>query len=283
MLSKKTIIAYSVIFSGSICHCQSTDSATKNLSKATTNINNYFRQFSGGINAVYRNDKSKGGIDMAIQTYHYYMITGRREKSDSLHKKMVLQQTPVSKLYKGFHFFILNRAAINFDSIQAMTVDYFTSLKPSPLTLRIKKEFFLTKQHKLSPLNYIPVVSILLTGDGRTVPYTNLQSHTKAGVSGHFYLTFSTIFKRLEYDIKGNQIDHGTVYFRPSIGVAYGNKALMKTIQVREEKIPVMSTEVTLGFKSDKNSVKDFRFLLGYTINEIIGSKIRAGVVLSSL
>ena len=283
MISNKSILTLSVLLIDSVCLGQKSDSLINNNTDSPSNITSYFRQFSGGINAVYSNKESKGGVDMAIQTYHYYMITGRRQKSDSLHKKLVTQKTPIAKLYKGFHFFILNRAAINFDSIQAMTVDYFTSLKPSPLTLRIKKEFFLTKQRELSPLNYIPVVSILLTGDGRTVPYTNEKSHTKAGISGHLYLTFSTIFKRLEYGLNGKQIDQGTIYFRPSFGIAYGNKALMKTIQPRQEKIPVMSTEVTLGFRSEKNSVKDFRFLLGYTLNDIVGSKIRAGVVLSSL
>ena len=248
MISNNSILAFSVLLIDSFCLGQATDTVIQKNTDSPSNITNYFRQFSGGINAVYNNKQSRGGVDMAVQTYHYYMITGRREKSDSLHKKLVVQKTPISKLYKGFHFFVLNRAAINFDSLQSMTVDYFTSLKPSPLTLRIKKEFFLTKQRELSPLNYIPVVSILLTGDGRTVPYTNQKSHTKAGLSGHLYLTFSTIFKRLEYDINGKQIDQGTIYFKPSFGLAYGDKGLMKTIRTRDEKIPIMSTEVTLGF-----------------------------------
>ena len=283
MLSNNAIFAISVVLLDSMCFSQKTDTLDYYQSSAPNNITNYFRTFSGGVNAIYNDKKTKGGVDMAVQTYHYYLITGKRSKTDSIHQLKIEQKTPFGEMYRGVHFFILNRVSIDFDSIQSMAVDYFTSLKPSPLTLRVKKELFLTKQHELSSTNYIPVISILLRGDGRTVPYVNEKSHVKAGGSGHFYVTFSAIFKRLEYDIYGKQIDQGTIYFRPSIGVAYGTQALMKSIQTREKKVPIVSTECQLGFHSEKKSINDFKFLFGYTISEIVGPKIRAGIILSSL
>ncbi len=283
MISNKTLYALSVILIDSFSFSQSTDTITRYQFNSPVKQTTYFRSFSGGINAIYNNKKSKGGVDMAVQTYHYYMVTGKRAKTDSLHQLNLKKKSSLTELYKGFHFFILNRVAIDFDSVQTMAVDYFTSLKSSPLTLRVKKELFLTKQHQLSPFNYIPVISILLTGDGRTLPYVTEKSHIKAGISGHFYLTFSALFKRLEFDINGNQVDQGVIYFRPSIGLGYGTNDLMKSLLPRKKKEPILSTEFTLGFKSEKNSIKDFSLLFGYTVNKIAGPRIRAGVILSSL
>ena len=282
MLTIKTILALSVLFIDAACYSQSTDTLTCDNSKAPSSINNYFRSFSGGINAVYEK-QGKAGVDLAVETFHYYMITSKRAKNDSIHFSQVNQKKSISELYRGFHFFIMNRAVIDFDSIQSMAVNYFTSLKPSPLTLRLKKELFLTRQQELSTLNFVPVISIILTGDGRTVPFVNQSSTVKAGVSGHLYLTFSAIFKRLEYNIMGSQIDEGIVYLKPSIGMAYGTSGLMKSLQPRQKKTPIISTEFQLGFRSEKKRTKDFRFLLGYTLTEIAGPRIRAGLILASI
>lgn len=243
----------------------------------------YFRVFTGGINALYSQQQSKGSVDLGVQSCHYYLVTGRRFKSDSIHSVMVNRNESLSKVYRGFHFYLLNRAAVNLDSIRSMASEYFTSLKASPLTVRLRKEIYLTKQRALSLENYAPVISLMLIGDGRAVPFVDQASKVQMGVSSHFYLTFSTLFKRLEFDMRGKTIDQGTIYFKPSIGIGYGTKELMKNISPRKPFEPILSTDWRLGFKSERLSIKDFSFLMSYAISDIIGPKFRAGVLLSAI
>lgn len=265
-------------------YCQLNDSIPKTQTQNTTLIQSaYFQAFSGGINAIYNNNQTKGAFDLAVQTCHYFLITGKRAKTDSLHNLYLKSGNPINELYKGFHFFILNRAAVNFDSIKAIAVDYITSLRPSPFTFRLQKEMFLTSQHNFSEVDLTPVISILVIGDGRAVPYVNREEQINVGASGHLYLSLSTKFKRIEFDPIGRKIDQGVIYFKPSFGIAYGSNMMMKSVQKTTRNLPILSSECRLGFQSDKRSIKDFSFLLGYTITDIIGPRLRAGVLLTSI
>mgnify|MGYP006101872987 CR=1 FL=1 len=243
----------------------------------------YFKVLTGGMNALYNDNNASGSFDLAVQTFHYYLITGRRNKNDSIHKSLIGKGKPISKIYNGVHFSMLNRTSIDFDSIRSLANDYITSLRPSPITMRIRKELFLTKQNKISSLDYSPVLSLIITGDGRAVPYIDRKKKVKMGASAHLYVTFSSVFKRLEFDDNGKQIDQGSLYFKPSFGIAYATHLLRRSVTEDDMKIPLMTTECKIGFNSEKNQINDFAFLFSYTLNEIYGPKFRAGVILTSI
>lgn len=241
-----------------------------------------FKAFTGGINAIYNNSQTKESFDLAVQTYHYFLITGRRSKSDSVHNLRVKANKTVKELYNGIHFSLLNRAAIDFDTLKSIANSYITSLQASPITLRINKEFFITEQHDISPTSYTPVLSLVVLSDGRAIPYGDIENKVSMGVSGHLYLTFSALFKRIEFNSAGKEIDKGTMYFRPSFGIAYGNKEMMRSLSYSRKNEPIFSSQCKLGFYSDQQKVKDFSFLFQYTITKIKGPRIRAGIILRS-
>lgn len=242
---------------------------------------NMFRLFTGSVNAIYSNNQTKGGMDLSVQTYHYYLVTGKRKNTDSL-PQVKNSQSLMQQQYNGFEFFLLNRAALDFDSSNSIANDYITSLQAAPITLRFMKEVFLTKQRMISTTSYAPVVSIKLTGDGRAIPYENTRSQIGMGASGHVYLTFSSQFTRLEFDHVGKEIDRGTMYIQPSFGIALGNSEMMKTVYTDNQNKLLLSSECRLGFKSHAKTVNDCSLLVRYALSDIVGPKLRAGIILSS-
>jgi hypothetical protein len=240
---------------------------------------NMFRMFTGGINALYTGEQARGGIDLSVQTYHYYLITGKRDL-DSV--KLKSAELNTRDRYNGFEFFLLNRAAIDFDSTRSLANDYITSLQASPLTLRFMKEFFFTEQRAITSTSFSPILSVKLTGDGRAVPYEDQRSNVNIGASGHIFVTISTQFTRLEFDHSGKEIDRGTMYLQPSFGIAVGNNELMKSIFTDHQNKILLSSECRLGFKSHKKTVNDCSLLVRYTLSDIVGPKLRAGIILSS-
>lgn len=264
-------------------HAQKNDSIIGKREIPPERQSDYFRVLTGGLNTLFSGEQARGSMDIGVQSCHYYLITGKRFKTDSIHRELVSRNEPISKVYKGFHFYLLNRAAVNLDSIRSMAAEYVSSLKASPLTLRLRKEIFLSKQRMINQLNYAPVISLLVTGDGRAIPFLDKNSKVQLGVSSHMYLTFSSLFKRLEFDIKGNTIDQGTIYLKPSIGIGYASKELMKNISPRGFNKPLLSTDWRLGFKSEKFNVKDFSLMMSYSISEMIGPRLRAGILLSAI
>lgn len=269
-----------------VCHtnfAQLPDSVRTQRIEPPEKRSDYFRVLTGGLNTLFSGEQARGSMDIGVQSCHYYLITGRRFKNDSLHRTMTSRKEPISKVYKGFHFYLLNRAAVNLDSIKSMASEYLASLKASPLTVRLRKEIFLSKQRMINPANYAPVISLMLTGDGRAIPFLDRTSKVQLGVSSHLYLTFSSLFKRLEFDVNGNMIDQGTIYLKPSIGIGYGSKELMKNVSPKGFKKPLLSTDWRLGFKSEKFNVKDFSLMMSYSISEMIGPRLRAGILLSAI
>lgn len=247
-----------------------------------TSVSQLFQNFAGGINTLVQGNQASGSFDLSVQTYHYFLVTGRRYKNDSLHRVMQSKARSYRDLYKGFHFYLLNRASIDFDTIRAIANNYITSLIGSPLTIRINKEFFLTKAREITASSLTPVLSLILTGDSRIIPYGNRNDKINFGTSAHFYLSFSALFKRVEFDKTGREMDNGTMYLRPIFGLAYGNPQLMRSITPGDKLLPVLTSGCRIGFKSELNKVKDFSFLLNYTISDIIGPKLRAGILLGT-
>lgn len=247
---------------------------------------NMFKMFTGGINALYNDETTKGGIDLSVQTYHYFLVTGKNipRVKDSISADNIKRVSPlkVKDDYKGFDFFLLNRAAVNFDTTGSMASDYLSSLQASPLTLRFVKEIFLSKQHDITSFSYTPVLSVKLTGDSRLVPYNYRTDQMNVGASGNFFVTFSTQFTRLEFDHVGKEIDRGTMYIQPSFGLAIGNGELMRSVLMNPKDKVILASECRLGFKSHSKTVNDCCLLVRYALNEIIGPKLRAGLILSS-
>lgn len=242
---------------------------------------NFFRIFNGGINALYSDETTKGGIDLSVQTYHYYLVSGKRKQVDSLALRSG-QEFNVNDLYRGFEFFLLNRAAIDFDTTGSMGSDYISSLQPSPLTLRFVKELFLTRNKAITASSYAPVLSIKLTGDSRIIPYNYRTQQINVGASGNFFVTLSTQFTSLEFDHLGKEVDRGTMYIQPSFGIGIGNNELMRSVLISPKDKLILSSECRLGFRSHSKTVNDCCLLVRYALNEIVGPKIRAGLILSS-
>ena len=242
-----------------------------------------FQSFGGGMNTLFSNGGTSNGFDLSAQAYHYFLVTGKRSKNDSIHTVLVNNKRPLREVYNGFHFYLLSRALLNFDTLQTIANSYITSLLASPFTLRIKREFFLTKQHELSAVNFAPILSLIIKGDGRAIPFGDPGTKLNLGASGHLYISFSALFKRIEMDNLGKEIDRGAMSFTPTIGIAYGTKELMKNVSINRKVEPILTSGCRLGFNSEKSSGKDFSFLVQYTISDIVGPKLRAGVILTSI
>ncbi|MDX2360760.1 MAG: hypothetical protein QNK23_08130 [Crocinitomicaceae bacterium] len=280
-----TLVLILLVVNSGFCQRDSTVIVPENNVSLPTRFthSDYFQSLSGGMNAVHQNNQARMGFDMAVQTCHYFLVTGRRIKNDSIHKTRVKQDASLVDLYSGFHFYLLNRAAVHFDSIKSMTSNYVNSLAPSPLTLRLKKDIFLTRNEAITTSNFAPVVSIEILTDFRAIPFLDRANKLKVGASGHLYVSLSTQFKRIQFDPEGKKIDQGVIYFKPSFGIAYGTNEMMERVLTTENNEPIYSTQMRLGFQSDRKAVKDFSFLLNYSISDLLGPKILMGVVLTAL
>lgn len=251
------------------CNCQK---------DSTSQGNHLFQGFSGGMNALYSNKQTVGGIDLSIQTYHYYLITGKRDTKQ--HPR--LDSTSIKGKYKGLDLYVLNRTAMNFDSIRSLADEYTTSMQASPLTFRFAREFYLFNSTPTLAASLAPLFYFVVSMDGRLVPYGDRKNRIAMGFSSHCYLTFATRFTTVELNEKGKEINKGTMYFKPSIGFALGGNEMMRSFVLNEEKNHLVSTECRMGFTSSDKSIGDYGLLVRYCITDIRGPKLRAGIVLSS-
>ncbi|TNE54717.1 MAG: hypothetical protein EP338_06155 [Bacteroidetes bacterium] len=243
----------------------------------------FLNVLSGGLNGAYRPDGIHYGIDLAVQTYHYYLITGRKSKFDSIgHQQVKLGKKDPSEIYRGFDFYLLSRVSFNLDSLKGLVQEYLTSLLASPFTLRINKNYYLSRLHQLNPNDYSPVISLNLIADARIIPYHTLIRGMRAGASLHGFLGLSTFFKRIEFNGTDQIVDKGTLYFKPVFGFAFGSSELMSRT-LRDNKLPILfSSECRLGFTSEALKFKDCSLLLRYIISEVYGPQLRFGILLRS-
>lgn len=270
-MNSKITLAFAVIFYNNIyCQSLSVNKDKYNVGSITPqgldNTNSFFNSFAGSINTLFNKNQAGASFDLSVQTYHYFFVTGKKTDTAKVHlKDGTTLSNGVKDRYRGFDFYLLNRAAINFDSLKTIANDYLTPLQTSPLTIRINKEFFLTKNKEITENDYSPVVSILITGDARAIPFGDLSSKVNLGASGHLFCTFSTLFKRIEFDPQGNEIDKGTMYFQPTFGMVYGTDDMMKNVFLDGKNRLLLTSELRFGFKSDKYAVKDWGLLVRYT------------------
>lgn len=237
-----------------------------------------FQGFSGGMNALYTNEQTVGGIDLSVQTYHYYLITGKRE----LKANSRLDSNSIKGKYTGLDFYVLNRTAMNFDSIRSLADEYTTSMQASPLTFRFAREFYLFNSTPSITTALAPLFYFIVSIDGRLVPYGDRQNRVAMGLSSHCYLTLATRFTTVELDEKGREINKGNMYFKPSIGFAIGGNEMMRSFLVADNKSYIVSSECRMGFTSSDKSIGDYGLLVRYCLTDIRGPKLRAGIILSS-
>lgn len=278
----KTAISILVYLCIYIIRAQEIDSSTlSHPNKQDLNSESkFFRNFAGSLNGLIQNNQSHGSFDLQVETYHYYIVTGRKYKNDSIHSEKVACSNTLMDCYKGVHVFLMNRAAIDFDSLRTMANNYLTSLLGSPLTLRLSKEFFIGKNRSISQLNFAPVLSLLLVGDGRLIPYSSRESKISIGASTHLYAGLMLRFKRIEFDQLGRMTDEGIMYLKPLLGVAVGTDEMMKSVSQAQQNKPLLSSGCKIGFTSQRQRIKDFSFLLSYAHTPILGPRLRFGLLL---
>ena len=64
---------------------QTNPNQSDSMTNAKSQMNaNMFKLFTGGINTFYTGQQTKGGIDLSVQTYHYYLVTGKTKIQDTL-------------------------------------------------------------------------------------------------------------------------------------------------------------------------------------------------------
>lgn len=243
----------------------------------------FFSVFTGGVNALYKTSHVSYNFDLAVQTYHYFLITGKNQRYTNDKQNLVkLGQLNPDKIYRGVDFYLLSRASLDFDTLKAIANDYLTSLQASPFTVRFKKEYFLSQLKELSEDDYSPVISMNLIGDIRAIPFNSKRKKIELGVSSHFYLSLSAFFKRLEIGSEGQVLDKGTLYFQPAIGLATGSPEMIESVLSYGKYPVIFSSECRFGFTSERNAIKDFAFLVRYSLSEIIGPQFRTGILLSA-
>lgn len=244
-------------------------------------MNGLFKLFSGGMNATYQDEKIIGNVDISVNTFHYFMITGvRKNQNDSL--KLSNQLHAFKNQFIGFEFFLINRAVLDFDTTSAKILNYLSSLQAAPLTLRVSKEILLSKKSGMIPNSFLPVYLLRFTNDGRVIPYNAERGKMNIGSSINSFITLLCAFTRLEVSGTGELIDKGKMYFEPTLGISAGSMNMMKYATNNTKNEILYSAECRLGFHSDTKSVSDYGFLIRYVFNEVDSPKLRAGIVLSA-
>lgn len=236
-----------------------------------------FSNFSGGLGG-FANAGIGGGVEITSNSLHYFLPIGKKntEEIDVVTSSQdTLKNRPRSR-YKGIDIYLLNRATLNLDSLNAIANDYLTSTKPSPFTFRLAHEQFLSKNIVITEDDPVPILLFRLMGDIRAVPYANNNAKTVLGVSGHLYASLYLKSWLFEInDATGELKDKGSLYVEPAIGFAIGDAALMENTVYSSPSKPLVSVQLQLGYTSDKNKYKDWTAFIGYTFNKIVGPNLR--------
>lgn len=236
-------------------------------SKPTNNSDlGLFKTFGGTLGALASSSGNvKPGLDLGVNVVRYYIpIRARAKLRDKAMKP--------EERYHGFYIHLLNRAALNLDSINKLASDYLTTLQASPATFRLSYE------HSFTEAKSEHQVSFKFTGDGRVIPYGTASQNINFGMSGHAYFTLPILLTVIPVDDSGSEIDKGTFYFEPSFGIAYLTDDLGKSFYKDGSNKIFMSFEVRTGYKSLKTKVNDWGLIVGYNWQEINGAKFRIGI-----
>lgn len=281
----KTCVAHFLVcLNGvSLFFAQQTDSIHPKLPADSVNKTTphpFFKEFSGGMNFYFQEQPIKTGLDLSAHTYHYFLVTGKKRKPDSL-SLTVSGNEQLQTLYRGLDFFVLNRAVIDFQSLKYMANSYFTSLQPSPLTLRLVRSWALGKTMG-TELDFSPAGTLRFLFDTRMIPYQQLNNDILLGLSAHLYLLTETIFKRLEFNERNEIIDQGQMSIRPAFGISLANRELRETLFVDRKQKILLSSECRIAFKSDRDPKKNYAFTLRYNLQKVLGPRISFGLLLTS-
>lgn len=241
------------------------------------NRSEVFSQFSAGLGAVF-NGSSKGtSFDLSSLTLRYFIPLGVKNESvtvvdDNGHTI----PGAVRSRFRGLDVHLINRAALNTDSLKALANDYITSLQSSPLTFRLSYDGYLTKNQIIDVHHVLPVIKYRFSTDIRAVPYGNKSNTVDFGAS---YSLFFSILAQLRgiQDEEGVIEDEGTFYFEPSVGLVGGSQSMMETIFTDRRNRALVTSELRMGFLSDKNKIRDFGVIVRYTLADVSGAKFKIG------
>jgi hypothetical protein len=243
--------------------------------------NQFFQNFAGGINTLFNKNGTGISFDLSSYTTHWFIVLGEKKNNITIQRTNGSTDTGEQINYKGIDIYIINRAAINFDSLKAIANDYLTSLQASPFTLRFDKSFRLTKDTAFSETKASPIAYFKITTDARGVPYSSSGGKVSVGASANLYATLSAKFRTFQINNDGTIGNKGTVYIEPSIGFSYGTDSMMKTVFVDTHNRWLITSELRLGFTSDNNKISDWGFIFRYSFSDIVGPKFRAGIAIS--
>lgn len=160
---------------------------------------------------------------------------------------------------------VLNRAAVNFDSVSALATDYLTSLQPSPLTLRAEMPFVLPIRGVSFP--------IILRLDGRGVPYPDTLGNVRLGGSGHLF-----VGTNLTRPAKQGT-DSGHVYAEPNLYVTYGGTDLFRAVLGEDNGRSFAGGEIRLGYKSLESRHLDIGVVGRCAFEKLVGSTCRISLI----
>jgi len=238
----------------------------------------FFNTFTGGIGALFNETKGGGSIDLSSLTIRYFVPLGEKQESVDISTadgRIIADR--LRQRFRGIDLYLINRAAINIDSLNSMANDYISSLQASPLTLRLAYEGHLTKNKEISEKQMLPVVKYRFTTDVRAIPFSSEFGTVKFGGSGNLYFSLLAQFRGIRID--GGEIkDQGTFYIEPSVGCAFGNQELMKSVFIDGKSKILFSSELRFGYTSDYSRVQDWGILARYTWEDIIGPSFRIGL-----
>lgn len=244
--------------------------------------NIFFNQLNAGLSYLNNGDSRSGAFEIGLQTIHYMWVLGKKKTNVKVENGQADEVKAIRTNYYFIDFYLLNRASMNTDSIKTIASDFMMSLQPSPLTLRFDLPIRLSKNDVISTKNINPVVILKFGTDVRLTPFSK-ETNIEIGTSGHGFATLTFNFAGYRVDDANNSIaDKGYFYFEPSYLVSYGNSELMKSLLVDYSKKKVFqSLDVRLGYHSNISTVNDFGLIISYTWVKIIGSNIRASVMIS--
>lgn len=239
---------------------------------------NTFFKFSGGLGALLQSGNgSAGSFDLSSTTLDYFIPLSYKLDSFQL-KDQNGSHLYCSRYvrYKGVNLQIINRAAINLDSVNVSSNDYISSLEASPLTLRLSHNATLRSQNDLKVNQWLPALSYRISGDVRAIPFTNAEERVKIGTSAHLFISLLSQFKAVGFE--NNQIiEKGNFYLEPSIGIVRGSDELMCYI-INKHKNIFLVTELKFGFSSSDTEIQDWGFLIRYTWEDLKGPQFRIGL-----
>jgi len=249
-----------------------------NLLTESDKENTFFNSFSGGIGALYNSTGSGSSIDLSSMTIKYLVIVGVKNDTVNIRTEDgTIIPNRLRQRFSSIDLYLINRAAINIDSLNTMANDYLTSLQASPITFRLGYEGYLTKNKEIDVNQMLPVIKYRFTGDIRAVPYSSQLGTAKFGGSSNLYFSILAHFRGLQID-EGEIKDQGTFYIEPSIGFAYGNQELMESVFRDGKSKLLFSTELRFGFISDFNRIRDWGILARYTWEDVVGPNFRIGL-----